>query len=86
MREWVTLARIADKAKRIKFDPSVLIPSYRHPMAQASAIATLEAAALAWRTRASAASCALHPVTSIGSLNPTVAEGGNLGTPDRAKA
>src|SRR5438309_10482301 len=38
----VTLARIAEKAKRIKFGPSVLIPSYRHPMAQASAIATLE--------------------------------------------
>ena len=39
---WVALARIADKTKRIKFGPSVLIPSYRHPMAQASAIATLE--------------------------------------------
>jgi alkanesulfonate monooxygenase SsuD/methylene tetrahydromethanopterin reductase-like flavin-dependent oxidoreductase (luciferase family) len=33
---------IAEKTKRIKFGPSVLIPSYRHPMAQASAIATLE--------------------------------------------
>ena len=39
---WVTLARIAEKTKRIKLGPSVLIPSYRHPMAQASAIATLE--------------------------------------------
>ena len=39
---WVTLARIAEKTKRIKFGPAVLIPSYRHPMAQASAIATLE--------------------------------------------
>jgi 5,10-methylenetetrahydromethanopterin reductase len=39
---WVTLARIAERTKRIKFGPSVLIPSYRHPMAQASAIATLE--------------------------------------------
>ena len=39
---WVTLARIAEKTKRIKFSPSVLIPSYRHPMAQVSAIATLE--------------------------------------------
>jgi 5,10-methylenetetrahydromethanopterin reductase len=39
---WVTLARIAENTKRIKFGPSVLIPSYRHPMAQASAIATLE--------------------------------------------
>jgi 5,10-methylenetetrahydromethanopterin reductase len=39
---WVTLARIAEKTTRLKFGPSVLIPSYRHPMAQASAIATLE--------------------------------------------
>src|SRR5580700_8001059 len=39
---WVTVARIAEKTKRIKFGPSVLIPSYRHPMAQASAIATLD--------------------------------------------
>ena len=39
---WVTLARIAERTRRIKFGPSVLIPSYRHPMAQASAIATLE--------------------------------------------
>ncbi len=39
---WVTLARIAEKTRRLKFGPSVLIPSYRHPMAQASAIATLE--------------------------------------------
>src|SRR6201993_5577439 len=39
---WVALARIAEKSKRIKFGPSVLLPSYRHPMAQASAIATLE--------------------------------------------
>ena len=39
---WITLARIAEKTKRIKVGPAVLIPSYRHPMAQASAIATLE--------------------------------------------
>jgi 5,10-methylenetetrahydromethanopterin reductase len=39
---WVTLTRIAEKTSRIKFGPAVLIPSYRHPMAQASAIATLE--------------------------------------------
>ena len=39
---WITLARIAEKTRRLKFGPSVLIPSYRHPMAQASAIATLE--------------------------------------------
>lgn len=39
---WVTLARIAEKTTRLKFGPAVLVPSYRHPMAQASAIATLE--------------------------------------------
>jgi 5,10-methylenetetrahydromethanopterin reductase len=39
---WVTLARIAEKTSRIKFGPAVLIPSYRNPMAQASAITTLE--------------------------------------------
>ena len=39
---WVTLAHIAEKTSRIKVGPAVLIPSYRHPMAQASAIATLE--------------------------------------------
>jgi hypothetical protein len=39
---WVTRARIAEKTKRIKFCPSVLIPSYRPPTAQASTIATLE--------------------------------------------
>ena len=45
---WVTLARIAEKTKRIKFGPSVLIPSYRHPMAQASAIAGALASGCAW--------------------------------------
>lgn len=39
---WVALARIAEKTTRLKFGPAVLIPSYHHPMAQASAIATLE--------------------------------------------
>lgn len=39
---WITLARIAEKTTRLKIGPSVLIPSYRHPMAQASAIATIE--------------------------------------------
>jgi len=38
----VTLARTAERTKRFKFGASVLIPSDRHPMAQASAIATLE--------------------------------------------
>ena len=42
---WVTLARIAERTSRIGFGAAVLIPSYRHPMAQASAIATLEAIA-----------------------------------------
>ena len=39
---WVHLARIADCTRRIGIGPAVLIPSYRHPVAQASAIATLE--------------------------------------------
>jgi len=39
---WVHLARIAERTQRIGIGPAVLTPSYRHPMAQASAIATLE--------------------------------------------
>jgi 5,10-methylenetetrahydromethanopterin reductase len=39
---WVHLARIAERTQRIGIGPAVLIPSYRHPVAQASAIATLE--------------------------------------------
>lgn len=39
---WVHLARIAERTERIGIGPAVLTPSYRHPMAQASAIATLE--------------------------------------------
>ena len=39
---WVHLARLAERTQRIGIGPAVLIPSYRHPMAQASAIATLE--------------------------------------------
>ena len=39
---WVHLARIADRTSRIGIGPAVLIPSYRHPVAQASAIASLE--------------------------------------------
>jgi len=42
---WITLARIAEQTSRIGFGASVLIPSYRHPVAQASAIATIEAIA-----------------------------------------
>lgn len=42
---WVTLARIAENTSHIGIGAAVLIPSYRHPIAQASAIATLEALA-----------------------------------------
>jgi 5,10-methylenetetrahydromethanopterin reductase len=42
---WVTLARIAEQTSRIGIGAAVLIPSYRHPLAQACAIATLEALA-----------------------------------------
>jgi 5,10-methylenetetrahydromethanopterin reductase len=42
---WVTLARIAEQTSRVGIGAAVLIPSYRHPMAQASAIATLAAIA-----------------------------------------
>jgi 5,10-methylenetetrahydromethanopterin reductase len=39
---WVHLARIAERTERIGIGPAVLTPSFRHPVAQASAIATLE--------------------------------------------
>ena len=39
---WVHLARIAERTSRIGIGPAVLTPSYRHPLAQAAAIATLE--------------------------------------------
>jgi 5,10-methylenetetrahydromethanopterin reductase len=42
---WITLARIAEQTSRIGIGAAVLIPSYRHPVAQASAIATIEAIA-----------------------------------------
>lgn len=38
---WVTLALAAERTNRIGLGPGVLIPSLRHPMANASAIATL---------------------------------------------
>lgn len=38
---WVTLARAAERTRRIGLGPGVLIPSLRHPMANAAAIATL---------------------------------------------
>ena len=39
---WITLARIAERTERIGIGAAVLVPSFRHPVAQASAIATLE--------------------------------------------
>ncbi|MBI2766106.1 MAG: LLM class flavin-dependent oxidoreductase [Chloroflexi bacterium] len=39
---WVALARTAERTARIGLGAAVLIPSYRHPLAQASAIATIE--------------------------------------------
>jgi 5,10-methylenetetrahydromethanopterin reductase len=38
---WVTLARIAERTSRIAIGPGVLVPSLRHVLTQASAIATL---------------------------------------------
>ncbi|MFT7645786.1 MAG: 5,10-methylenetetrahydromethanopterin reductase [Candidatus Poriferisodalaceae bacterium] len=38
---WMTLALAATRTERIKLGPGVLIPSLRHPMVTASAIATL---------------------------------------------
>jgi 5,10-methylenetetrahydromethanopterin reductase len=38
---WMTLARAAERTHRIGLGPGVLIPSLRHPMANAAAIATL---------------------------------------------
>jgi 5,10-methylenetetrahydromethanopterin reductase len=42
---WITLARVAERTSRIGVGAAVLVPSYRHPVAQASAIATVEAVA-----------------------------------------
>jgi 5,10-methylenetetrahydromethanopterin reductase len=42
---WVTLARAADRTSTIGLGPGVLIPSLRHPMTNAAAIATLSAIA-----------------------------------------
>lgn len=39
---WVTLARIAERTTRIGFGPGVLIPSLRHVMVTAAAMATVE--------------------------------------------
>jgi 5,10-methylenetetrahydromethanopterin reductase len=39
---WMTLARAADRTSTIGLGPAVLVPSLRHPMVTAAAIATLE--------------------------------------------
>ncbi|HEV7758266.1 MAG TPA: LLM class flavin-dependent oxidoreductase [Acidimicrobiales bacterium] len=39
---WMTLARAAERTSRIGLGPAVLVPSLRHPMANAAAVATLE--------------------------------------------
>lgn len=39
---WMTLARAAERTERIGLGPAVLVPSLRHPMATAAAVATLE--------------------------------------------
>src|ERR1019366_3406293 len=38
---WVQLCRAAERTERIGLGPGVLIPSLRHPMVTASAVATL---------------------------------------------
>lgn len=38
---WVTLARAAERTERIGLGPGVLVPSLRHPMVTAAAVATL---------------------------------------------
>lgn len=42
---WMTLALAADRTERIGLGPGVLVPSLRHPMANAAATATLSALA-----------------------------------------
>src|SRR5205823_6251231 len=46
---WTQLCRAADRTDRIALGPGVLVPSLRHPLANASAIATLVDAAGAGR-------------------------------------
>src|SRR5919108_3412638 len=42
---WVQLCRAAERTERIGLGPGVLVPSLRHPMVNAAAIATLAAIA-----------------------------------------
>jgi 5,10-methylenetetrahydromethanopterin reductase len=42
---WISLARIADATERIGLGTGVAVPSMRHPMATAPAIAAIEALA-----------------------------------------
>ena len=42
---WVMLARVAERTDRIGLGPAVLVPSLRHVLTQATAIATLESLA-----------------------------------------
>lgn len=42
---WVALAQVAQHTERVGLGPAVLVPGLRHPLTQASAIATLEALA-----------------------------------------
>lgn len=42
---WVTLCRIAERTSHIGLGVAVLVPSYRHPVAQAGAIAAIESLA-----------------------------------------
>ncbi len=42
---WVQLCRAAERTERIGLGPGVLVPSNRHPMTSAAAIATLAAIA-----------------------------------------
>jgi 5,10-methylenetetrahydromethanopterin reductase len=46
---WVQLCRAAERTKRIGLGPAVLVPSLRHPMTNAAAIATLASLAGAER-------------------------------------
>ena len=42
---WMNLARVAEHTERVAIGPAVLVPGLRHPLTQATAIATLEALA-----------------------------------------